>query len=185
MNRYRITIAALIALTLLSGCAGMKPSPKYTSDKGGNRRSSSVADKKTKNMPLLSAPAKLSAPIKLSMLNSINKYKGVPYKWGGDTMMGMDCSGFTMKVYEESARTTIPHRAASQYKLGAKISRKRLKFGDLVFFRDIESKGVSHVGIYVGNDNFVHASLSKGVITSSMNQPYYKKRYVSARRLLR
>ena len=185
MNRYRITVAALIAITLLSGCAGMKPSPKYTSNKGGSRKSSPVANKKTKNMPLLSAATKLSAPIKLSMLNSINKYKGVPYKWGGDTMRGMDCSGFTMKVYKESARTTIPHNAASQYKLGAKINRKKLKFGDLVFFRDIESKGVSHVGIYVGNDNFVHASLSKGVVTSSMNQPFYKKRYVSARRLLR
>ena len=185
MNRNRITTAALIAFTLLSACAGMKPSPKYTSDKGGSRKPTPVASKKRTNMPLLSAAVRLSAPIKLSMLNSINKYKGVPYKWGGDTMRGMDCSGFTMKVYEESARTTIPHRAASQYKLGAKISRKKLKFGDLVFFRDIESKGVSHVGIYVGNDNFVHASLSKGVVTSSMSQPYYKKRYVSARRLLR
>lgn len=178
-------MTALITLTLLSGCAGMKPSPKYTSNKGGGKKSSPIAKKSSKKMPLLSAATRLSSPIKLSMLTSINRYKGVPYKWGGDTMRGMDCSGFTMKVYEESARTTIPHHAASQYKLGTKISRKRLKFGDLVFFRDIESKGVSHVGIYVGNDNFVHASLSKGVVTSSMNQPYYKKRYVSARRLLR
>ena len=185
MNRYRITITALIALVLLSGCAGMKPAPKYTSDKSGSRKSSPIANKKSNKMPLLSAAAKLSAPIKLSMLNSINKYKGVPYKWGGDTMKGMDCSGFTMKVYEESAKTAIPHHAASQYRLGTKISRRKLKFGDLVFFRDIESKGISHVGIYVGNNEFVHASLSKGVVTSSMNQPYYKQRYVSARRLLR
>ena len=169
MNKYRVTIAALIALNLLSGCAGMKPSPKYTSDKGSSKKSSTVAGKSSKKMPLLSAVTRLNAPIKLSMLKSINKYKGVPYKWGGATMRGMDCSGFTMKVFAESA----------------KRSRRRLKFGDLVFFRDIESKGVSHVGIYVGNDNFVHASLSKGVVTSSMNQPYYKKRYVSARRLLR
>ena len=185
MNKYRITIAALIALNLLSGCAGMKPSPKYTSDKGGSKKSSTVAGKSSKKMPLLSAVTRLNAPIKLSMLKSINKYKGVPYKWGGATMRGMDCSGFTMKVFAESAKRSLPHHAASQYKLGTKISRRRLKFGDLVFFRDIESKGVSHVGIYVGNDNFVHASLSKGVVTSSMNQPYYKKRYVSARRLLR
>ena len=178
-------ITALITVTLLSGCAGMKPSPKYTSVKDGSKKSSPAANKRSKKMPPLSTAAKLSAPIKLSMLNSINKYKGVPYKWGGDTMKGMDCSGFTMKVFEESVRKTIPHHAASQYKLGSKISRKRLKFGDLVFFRDIESKGVSHVGIYIGNDEFVHASLSKGVVTSSMDQPYYKKRYVSARRLLR
>ena len=185
MDKYRFTIAALIVITFLSGCAGMKPSPKYTSDKGKNRKATPVSSKKPKNMPLLSSAVRLNAPIKLSMLKSINKYKGVPYKWGGDTRRGMDCSGFTMKVYEESARTALPHHAASQYKLGKRISRKGLKFGDLVFFRDIESRGVSHVGIYVGNDNFVHASLSKGVVTSSMNQPYYKKRYVSARRLLR
>ena len=185
MNRYKITVTALITLILLSGCAGMKPSPKYTSDKGGSRKSSPVANRKSNKMPPLSAATRLSSPIKLSMLNSINRYKGVPYKWGGDTMRGMDCSGFTMKVYGESANKTIPHHAASQYKLGTKVSRKRLKFGDLVFFRDIESKGVSHVGIYIVNEEFVHASLSKGVVISSMNQPYYAKRYVSARRLLR
>ena len=160
----------------------MRPSPIYTSEKG--RSEKAAKSSRTKSTPLTTA-ARLTSPIKLSMLKSIDRYRGVPYKWGGDTMKGMDCSGFTMKVFGESANLNIPHNAAAQYKLGAKINRRQLKFGDLVFFRDIESKGVSHVGIYIGNEKFVHASLSKGVINSSMNQKYYKKRYVSARRILR
>ena len=165
---------------VLSGCGVMKPSPIYTSAKGGNEK----AVKSARSTPLTTA-ARLTSPIKLSMLKSIDRYRGVPYKWGGATMKGMDCSGFTMKVFGESSNLNIPHNAAAQYKLGAKINRRQLKFGDLVFFRDIESRGVSHVGIYIGNDEFVHASLSKGVVNSSMNQKYYKKRYVSARRILR
>ena len=179
MNKINIH-TLLIFLLVLSGCGVMKPSPIYTSGRGANTK----AAKSAKSTPLATA-ARLTSPIKLSMLKSINGYRGVPYKWGGDTMKGMDCSGFTMKVFGESANLNIPHNAAAQYKLGAKISRRQLKFGDLVFFRDIESKGVSHVGIYIGNEEFVHASLSKGVVNSSMNQEYYKKRYVSARRILR
>ena len=175
----------LVFFLVLSGCGVMKPSPIYTSEKGSSEKAAkSSRIKSTKSTPLTIA-VRLTSPIKLSMLKSIDRYRGVPYKWGGDTMKGMDCSGFTMKVFGESANLNIPHNAAAQYKLGAKINRRQLKFGDLVFFRDIESKGVSHVGIYIGGDEFVHASLSKGVINSSMNQKYYKKRYVSARRILR
>ncbi|MCH8927174.1 MAG: C40 family peptidase [Candidatus Marinimicrobia bacterium] len=119
------------------------------------------------------------------MLKSIRSYQGVPYLWAGDTKRGMDCSGFTMKVFQESSNYTLPHNAAAQYKLGSKVNIRQLKLGDLVFFRDIESKGVSHVGIYVGDNKFAHASLSKGVVYSSMNQEYYRKRYVSARRILK
>ena len=175
----------LVFFLVLSGCGVMKPSPIYTSEKGSSEKAAKPnRTKPTRSTPLTIA-VRLTSPIKLSMLTSIDRYRGVPYKWGGDTMKGMDCSGFTMKVFGESANLNIPHNAAAQYKLGAKINRRQLKFGDLVFFRDIESKGVSHVGIYIGDETFVHASLSKGVINSSMNQEYYKKRYVSARRILR
>ena len=183
---HKINIHTLLIFYLvLSGCGGMKPSPIYTSEKGRSEKAAkSYRSKSTKSTPLATA-ARLTSPIKLSMLKSINRYRGVPYKWGGATMKGMDCSGFTMKVFGESANLSIPHNAKAQYKLGAKINRRQLKFGDLVFFRDIQSKGVSHVGIYIGDETFVHASLSKGVINSSMNQDYYKKRYVTARRILR
>ena len=175
----------LVFFLVLSGCGVMKPSPIYTSEKGSSEKAAKPnRTKPTRSTPLTIA-VRLTSPIKLSMLTSIDRYRGVPYKWGGDTMKGMDCSGFTMKVFGESANLNIPHNAAAQYKLGAKINRRQLKFGDLVFFRDIESKGVSHVGIYIGDETFVHASLSKGVINSSMNQDYYKKRYVTARRILR
>lgn len=178
-----ILVCAIVLFTL--GCGGMKPNPIYSSGKSESRSPKRVKTTKTPKRPSLMTTGKFTSPYKTLMLKSINKYQGVPYKWAGDSMTGMDCSGFTMKVFQESSNYTLPHNATAQYKLGSKVNQRQLKFGDLVFFRDIETKGVSHVGIYVGDDNFAHASLSKGVVYSSLKQDYYRKRYVSARRILK
>jgi len=182
---YFKSIFVAIILLFTVGCGGMKPNPIYNSGKSEGRAPKRVKNTGNSKNPALLSARRFTSPIKTLMLKSINSYQGVPYKWAGDSRKGMDCSGFTMKVFQESSNYTLPHNAAAQYKLGSKVNQRQLRLGDLVFFRDIESKGVSHVGIYVGNDKFAHASLSKGVVYSSLKQDYYRKRYVSARRILK
>src|ERR1700730_7315332 len=96
---------------------------------------------------------------------------GVPYQWGGTTPSGFDCSGFTSYVYKHF-NIQLQRTAASQYGEGQAVSRSELIPGDLVFFTTYTS-GPSHVGIYVGDNNFVAAS-SSGVKIDSLNNSYYK-----------
>ncbi|MFD1736948.1 NlpC/P60 family protein [Bacillus salitolerans] len=117
------------------------------------------------------------------LLPTAKQYIGVPYKYGGTTDKGFDCSGFLQAVYEQLS-ITLPRTAADQYQKGEKISKDDLRPGDLVFFETYKP-GASHAGIYIGNDQFIHSSSSKGVSISSINDPYYwSKRYLGARRYL-
>ncbi|WP_328812783.1 C40 family peptidase [Paradesulfitobacterium ferrireducens] len=106
--------------------------------------------------------------------------QGIPYVFGGTTRKGFDCSGFTQYVYKASG-ISIPRTSYTQFNSGTPVSKQDLQPGDLVFFTTY-SKGASHVGIYVGNGTFVHASDS-GVRTTSLNDSYYKSRYLGARRM--
>ncbi len=110
-------------------------------------------------------------------------YKGTPYKYGGTSKDGFDCSGYVQKVYQEAFQTTLPRTTKEMSKLGKKIGRSKLKVGDLVFFRP--TSRYRHVGIYMGNDQFMHSSTSKGVVVSSLNNVYWQKKYRYARRLLK
>jgi cell wall-associated NlpC family hydrolase len=107
-------------------------------------------------------------------------FVGRPYAWSGFGPNGFDCSGLVARVYAAAGRL-LPHSSFGQYAVGAAVSRDALAQGDLVFFRTYNA-GPSHVGIYVGNQQFVHASYSRGVIVSSINEPYYLDRYLGARR---
>ena len=114
----------------------------------------------------------------------IKAYIGIPYKFGGDTRRGMDCSGFVYKVFQESFKLKLPHNASQQYRNSTHISVSELRLGDLVFFSMNQSGSIGHVGIYVGNNYFAHASTSYGVVVSSLNEKYYRSRYVGAGRVL-
>jgi len=114
------------------------------------------------------------------------KYLDTPYRYGGTTDKGLDCSAFTGAVYRNSLQINLPRSSADQYGVGEKLkSQDELKFGDLVFFKTRRRARVSHVGIYLGERLFAHASTSRGVIVSSLDETYYKKRYVGARRIIR
>ena len=110
-------------------------------------------------------------------------YLGVPYRRGGTCTKGMDCSGFSMRIYSELFGIKLPHKASQQYSLSLfkSIANQELKTGDLVFFS--RKKRVDHVGIYLSDGKFIHSSRKKGVTISSLDAPYYKRTFVGAKRL--
>jgi len=112
-----------------------------------------------------------SALIK-SILDEADSYIGTPYIYGGTTRMGFDCSGYVMTVYS-SVGILLPRTAKEQYDFTSRVSKDNIKPSDLVFFS--EKSAVSHVGIYVGNDTFIHASSSNGVVYESLSKQGYLK----------
>lgn len=117
------------------------------------------------------------------MMREISKMMGVSYKLGGENEDGIDCSAYTMNVYKNSIGKQLPRNSTEQFKMGTPVTYEDLKFGDLVFF-NTTGDPASHVGIYLGDDLFAHASVSLGVTISSLESFYYKKRYEGARRLV-
>jgi cell wall-associated NlpC family hydrolase len=117
------------------------------------------------------------------LLKAVDEWYGVRYRSGGNTKKGVDCSGFTVAVYAAVYGISLPRVSRDQYRTARHISSTELQEGDLLFF-DTRGRGsISHVGIYLGNNKFIHASVSKGVMVSGMFEPYYLQRYVGAGRL--
>lgn len=110
-------------------------------------------------------------------------YIGTRYKTAGMSPSGFDCSGFTSYVFKNALGITLPHSSKSQSTLGTAVAKADLREGDIVYF-NTNGKGVSHVGIYIGNNKFIHAS-SKGIAVTSLSEAYYVKRYMGARRILK
>jgi cell wall-associated NlpC family hydrolase len=111
------------------------------------------------------------------------KMLGLPYRFGGNSSFGIDCSAYVQKVYR-LAGIDLPRTAREQFRAGESISKEELSVGDLVFFRTYASFP-SHVGIYLGNNLFIHASTRiKKVTITSLNTPYFLRRFIGAKRLI-
>ena len=117
------------------------------------------------------------------MIDSAHKYLGTPYAMGGTGNGSFDCSGFTMRMFQMYG-VSLPRTADIQYGAGVKVPFGEEMPGDLVFF-ETYLPGPSHVGIYIGDGKFIHASSSKGVTVSRLSQPYYAARYLGARRVFK
>ncbi|MFY0545150.1 C40 family peptidase [Brevibacillus sp. H7] len=116
------------------------------------------------------------------LMSTVKELYGVPYKSAGTSKKGFDCSGFTRYVFQ-SLGVELPRSSAAQYGVGTKVSRKDLQPGDLVFF-NTNGRSISHVGIYIGNNTFVHSASGKGIVNTKLTDPYYwSKRYVGAKRI--
>lgn len=110
------------------------------------------------------------------------KFTGTPYRFGGTTTSGFDCSGYIRYVYNNAA-IKLPRTSAEQFKVGKAVSKDELQPGDLVFFANTYKKGISHTGIYLGDDQFISAK-SKGVATANLKtNPYWAPKYAGARRI--
>ncbi|OIO18696.1 MAG: hypothetical protein CO129_09645 [Ignavibacteriales bacterium CG_4_9_14_3_um_filter_34_10] len=125
-----------------------------------------------------------SIALKDLFMMKVIEMRDSPYKYGGNTKDGLDCSAFTRLVFESTFDYTLPRSAREQYQVGLKIhTRDSLQIGDLVFFNTSRRRFPGHVGIYLGENLFVHASRSLGVTISSLDEKYYNKRFVGSRRI--
>lgn len=112
----------------------------------------------------------------------IDEWWNVPYKYAGNSKKGIDCSGFSCMVLKSVYNTEIIRGSSEMYRITDRVKKEELKEGDLVFFR-IRHGHISHVGVYLKNNMFVHASVKYGVTISSLDDPYYKKVFASGGRL--
>ncbi|SHK10232.1 C40 family peptidase [Chryseobacterium polytrichastri] len=172
----------LIASSLIISCGSSK-------SVASKRNTSNKTIAKSENIRKLDSKFDGKVPKSInSVLKDAEKYMGTPYKFGGNTSSGFDCSGFTVKVFEEND-FNLPRRSSDQAEAGQKIDITEVKPGDLLFFATAGGSRVSHVGIVHdistdGEVKFIHASTSKGVIISSLNEKYWNKAYLHAQRVL-
>ena len=116
------------------------------------------------------------------ILTYANTFTGVPYKFGGTTPAGFDCSGYIRYVFQKIGYD-LPRQADEQYTVGKKVEKSNLQPGDLVFFETYEP-GISHSGIYIGDGQFISATSSSGVAVADIDDSYWGPRYVGAKRVL-
>jgi cell wall-associated NlpC family hydrolase len=193
-----IPAVLLVLLVGLVGCAG--PSPRFTGgddrDPGEDesRHAEQISREILREDDLTVAPDSLARALASGdstgvparrgrLLAEMVSYLGTPYRHGGGTRRGLDCSGFVRTVFATGADVELPRSAREQYRRGEAVERADLRFGDLVFFNTTGTVP-SHVGVYLEEDVFAHASVSDGVTFSSLESAYYRKRFVGARRVL-
>ncbi|MGF1844228.1 NlpC/P60 family protein [Vibrio clamense] len=115
------------------------------------------------------------------LMVQFNKWSGTPYRLGGNSLNGVDCSAFVQEVYRSALGLALPRTTALQSERGRSIEYQQVKTGDLVFFKT--SYKTRHVGIYLDNNRFMHASTSKGVIISRLDNPYWASAFWQIRRV--
>lgn len=177
MNRL-ILIVSLITVLMASGCKHHKDVASHRPD-----YETSVRQDKNKDRPKDKKKDRNSNKRK-SVVKEAHKWIGTPYAYGGKERKGTDCSGMVMRVFQDAAGIKLPRSSREQCDFCKKIKRKELAPADLVFF--VSKAGgsrVSHVGVYIGNGEFIHSSTSKGVIISSLDEKYYKNHFHAAGRV--
>lgn len=121
---------------------------------------------------------KASEPLAQALIHEAQQWIGTKYRYGGETKLGVDCSGLVMKVYGKVCGVKLPRTTREQVRYCTKVARNKIKPGDLVFFASSKSEDkVSHVGLYIGDGRMIHASSSRGVVISDFDTGYWAKRY--------
>jgi len=171
-------VAAMVCLT---GC--LTPSVRYTrAGTSGTKNSSSGTPRKV--APSWDYRKGYSVPA--TRLEQVARgYLGIPYRYGGMSRRGTDCSGLVCMVYRDVSHVKLPHSTGKLRTMGRKVGPAQAKSGDLVFFRRGAFGRVGHVGLYLHDGIFIHASTKNGVIESSLEDGYYKRNFVEIRRLFK
>jgi len=164
----------IVVALFLVGCQG---TPRY----GGGWHDREPEYKPEKKEQATTTPSTGVDPLVMGEI--IDRYLGRPYSDSTKAQTSMDCSEFVGAVYYEYASIHLPRTVENLFQTGRVVADGDLRFGDLVFF-DTGGQGASHVGIYVGFDEFVHSSTSSGIVISNLNDKYYGKRFLGARRVM-
>lgn len=167
MRLIRLLIILIPAVMLLASCGMVRHSSNSNSSSGTSSSNGTVSS-------LNEAQASLE--------QAHRDWEGTPYVLGGRTESGVDCSSFVKIVFDQYFDLELPPNTRTQLNAGDSIRRKALRTGDLVFFRT--GRSTLHVGIIVEDDEFLHASTSQGVMTSSLSENYWSSRYLAARRVM-
>ncbi len=187
-NGFKYNKYALVALALISvvGCSSTNSVNDETASNAKSAETKSVG----KEIAFTNSMLKDDIPKQLKRNSSIDTgmfdgvyhtWKGTPYRLGGTTKKGIDCSAFVQVGYSSVYQMMLPRTTLELVKKGRKISRNNAKEGDLVFFRT--GRNTRHVGIYLGNSEFLHASQSRGVMISRLDNPYWKRHFWQIRRM--
>ncbi len=204
---YRFLLSGLLAIIPLTGCAALSSLQQTDQNEGGtwvrsatNNTEAAANQERTSGQngraernsrvrtvalggsvragaPVLAGSAALAATVR----EEGEDWLGTRYRWGGTTRRGIDCSSFVQQLMRNALDIELPRTTASQVHRGSAVSRNELLPADLVFFR---RRGVRHVGVYIGNGEFIHASSSRGVTISNLTEGYYERHYWQARRVV-
>jgi lipoprotein Spr len=171
-QRGNLVLFVIASALALGGCA---PSVRYAGDPSGKQHYYVPPDWDYR--------AGYKVP-ETKLKRIVDSYIGVRYKNGGMERSGFDCSGFVCVVFRELNHARLPRSTGKLRWLGTQVSAYDARIGDLVFFRGGVFGGINHVGIYMGNRTFAHASTSKGVTYDALDDEYYRKHFVMVRRIL-
>lgn len=164
-----------VGILYLSGCSTIQPQPAETAP---------IPDTQAIEVPPLPEPVIETPSSEKKILDRIlaqyHEWKGTRYRMGSLSKKGVDCSGFVLLTFREQLGIELPRSTREQNQLGQEVKRNQLITGDLVFFHTGRNK---HVGIYLQNDEFLHASTRAGVKISKLSDPYWRSRYWKAKRL--
>ncbi|MBB3054510.1 C40 family peptidase [Mucilaginibacter gotjawali] len=173
----KITIVIALFFSVLAVQAQTKESPSPADNKNSDDQESLAKDYLSQIMGVA-----LSATSNMKLFHFVYDWIGTPYRFGGSSRRGIDCSAFTKELYSQVFNMDIQRSSRDIFSMVSPVRKDDLQEGDLVFFK-IHSRRISHVGIYLGNNRFAHAS-SRGVAISSLDDAYYKRYFYRGGRML-
>lgn len=173
MRHSSAILVALLCVLLLAGC-------------GSHRRATVAPPPGRPAMPPVTGNSSDSndAELVARLIDGARSWIGTPYRYGGTERSGADCSGFLQRLFADIAAVSLPRNSRRQADYCRPVPRRLLQPGDLVFFDGSRvGSGIAHVGLYIGDERMIHASSSRGIITSSISEPYYSRRFRQAGRV--
>src|ERR1700712_1801833 len=170
-------LAIALFFSVLAVQAQTKTVPSQATDKAPDEEESLAKDYLSQIMHVA-----VSATSNMKLFNFVYDWIGTPYRFGGNSKKGVDCSAFTKQLYNQVFNLDIKRNSRDIFSMVSPVSKDDLKEGDLVFFK-IHSRSISHIGIYLGNNRFAHASL-RGVAINNLNDAYYSRYFYKGGRVL-